>query len=168
MTLSQLISLCFAAMLGENDTLNIYYMSDYVSGTSAPPKIVLEGSKEASVTESNVQQIHDTITDASDTPFNSVKKAYTDLQAETDCEKWLVVLTDGEFNGTANSTVENYFYDCVADGETRVIMFSMGPKAATITPNTGKGIFFYKAENNTDIPALLTCTAQEGIVVHEN
>ena len=146
----------FAAMLGEKDTLNIYYMSDYVSGTSAPPKIVLKGSKVASTTESNVKTIHNTITDASDTPFNSVKKAYSDLKEETNCEKWLVVLTDGEFNGTSNSTVQNYFQDCVADGETRVIMFSMGPEAAVITPDTASGIFFYKAENNTDIPAMLT------------
>ena len=58
-------------------------MSDYVSGTSAPPKIVLKGSKVASTTESNVKTIHNTITDASDTPFNSVKKAYSDLKEET-------------------------------------------------------------------------------------
>ena len=66
----------FAGMLGENETLNIYYMSDYVKETTAPPKLTLTGSKDATVTEANVKKIHDLVTDASDTPFNSVKKAY--------------------------------------------------------------------------------------------
>ena len=55
----------FAAMLGERDTLNIYYMSDYVYSTAAPPKLTLTGRKNATVTESNVQKIHDLDTDSS-------------------------------------------------------------------------------------------------------
>ena len=47
----------FAGMLGEKETLNIYYMSDYVNGSiSAPPKLTLTGSKDASVTEANVKK----------------------------------------------------------------------------------------------------------------
>ena len=150
----------FAAMLGEQDTLNIYYMSDYVSDTSAaappPPKISLHGSRDASTTTANVAEIHNLVTNASDTPFNSVKKAYADLEQVTSDEKWLVVLTDGEFNGTQNSRVENYFHECVADGVTKTIMFSMGPNAAEISADEANNIFFYKAGNNTEIPAKLT------------
>ena len=147
----------FAGMLGENETLNIYYMSDYVKETTAPPKLTLTGSKDATVTEANVKKIHDLVTDASDTPFNSVKKAYEDLKNVTSDERWLVVLTDGEFNGTKNSTVENYFNNtCVADGKTRVMMLSMGPNAAVINPNPDKHIYFEKAENTTDILSKLT------------
>ncbi len=147
----------FAAMLGERETLNIYYMSDYVDGSmTAPPKLTLVGSKDASVTEANVKMIHDLVTDASDTPFDSVKKAYNDLKNVNSDERWLVVLTDGEFNGTSNSRVENYFHECVADGKTRVMMLSMGPNAAVITPNPDKHIYFEKAENTTDILSKLT------------
>ena len=147
----------FAAMLGENETLNIYYMSDYVNGsTSSPPKLSLTGSTDASVTEANVKKIHELVTDASDTPFDSVKKAYGDLKNSKSDERWLVVLTDGEFNGTSNSRVENYFNECVSDGQTRVMMLSMGPNAAVITPNPDKNIYFEKAENTTDILAKLT------------
>lgn len=147
----------FAGMLGENETLNIYYMSDYVDGsTTNPPKLTLTGSKDSNVTELNVKKIHDLVTDASDTPFDSVKKAYSDLKEVTSDERWLVVLTDGEFNGTSNSRVENYFNECVADGKTRVMMLSMGPNAAVITPNPDKHIYFEKAENTTDILSKLT------------
>lgn len=147
----------FAGMLGENETLNIYYMSDYVNGSiSAPPKLTLTGSKDAGITEANVKQIHDLVTDASDTPFDSVKKAYQDLTTVSADEQWLVVLTDGEFNGTSNERVESYFHECVADGKTRVMMLSMGPNAAVITPNPDKHIYFEKAENTTDILSKLT------------
>lgn len=146
----------FAAMLGENDTLNIYYMSDYVSGTSAKPKVSLTGSRDANVTTSNVNTIHELVTDCSDTPFNSVKKAYEDLKTVTADERWLVVLTDGEFNGTANSTVENYFDNCVSETDVKVMMLSMGPNAASIAPDPERNIFFEKAENTTDILGKLT------------
>lgn len=147
----------FAGMLGENETLNIYYMSDYVDGfTSAPPKLTLTGSKDATITEANVKKIHDLVTDASETPFDSVKKAYADLKKVTSDERWLVVLTDGEFNGTSNSRVENYFNECVSDGKTRVMMLSMGPNAAIINPNPDKHIYFEKAENTADILSKLT------------
>ena len=146
----------FAAMLGEKDTLNIYYMSDYVSGTTASPKVTLTGSTDSNVTTNNVNTIHELVTDCSDTPFNSVKKAYADLKTVTADERWLVVLTDGEFNGTKNSTVENHFHDYVAESGIKVMMLSMGPNAASINPDPNNNIFFEKADNTTEIPGKLT------------
>jgi len=146
----------FAAMLGEKDTLNIYYMSDYVSGTTAAPKVSLTGSTDANITTNNVNTIHELVTDCSDTPFNSVKKAYADLKTVTADERWLVVLTDGEFNGTKNSTVENHFHDYVAESGVKVMMLSMGPNAASIKPDPGNNIFFEKAKNTREIPSKLT------------
>ncbi len=146
----------FAAMLGEKDTLNIYYMSDYVSGTSARPKVSLTGSKDANVTAQNVNTIHNLVTNCSDTPFNAVKKAYSDLKGINADERWLVVLTDGEFNGTSNSEVESYFNNCTAESAVNIMMLSMGPNAAEITPNPDKGIYFEKAESTTDILGKLT------------
>lgn len=146
----------FAAMLGEKDTLNIYYMSDYISGTTASPKVTLTGSTDSNVTTNNVNTIHELITDCSDTPFNSVKKAYADLKNVTADERWLVVLTDGEFNGIENSTVENHFHDYVAESGIKIMMLSMGPNAALINPDPNNNIFFEKADNTTEIPGKLT------------
>ncbi len=146
----------FAAMLGGKDTLNIYYMSDYVSGTTATPKLSLKGSINANATTNNVNAVHELVTDCSDTPFNSVKKAYADLKDVSADERWLVVLTDGEFNGTKNSTVENHFKDYVAESDIKIMMLSMGPNAASIKPDPDNNIFFEKADNTHEIPGKLT------------
>ena len=96
----------FAAMLGETDKMNVYYMSDYVNGTSAQPRISLDGNDGAEV---NVAKIHNEKTVAGNTPFNSVRKAYLDLQNTTADEKWLVILTDGEFQGIEGTIgIDNY------------------------------------------------------------
>lgn len=70
----------FAAMLGEKDTLNVYYMSDYRSGTGRGPRLVLHGKDGAAT---NVGKLHSEKTRAGNTPFNSVRKAYSDLSKAT-------------------------------------------------------------------------------------
>ena len=84
----------FSAMLGDTDKMNVYYMSDYCTGSSTPPRISLDGIDGSDV---NVAKIHNQKTIANNTPFNAVKKAYADLNATNADEKWLVILTDGEF-----------------------------------------------------------------------
>jgi hypothetical protein len=81
-----------ASMLNTEDMLNIYVMSDYVNGADAPPRITLSGD---SSPQSNADKIHNMLTNASGTPFASVRKAYADIVAQNADEKWLVVLTDG-------------------------------------------------------------------------
>lgn len=87
----------FAAMLEENDVMRVYYMSDFAAAgrTDAPARITIQGSEPAG---ERVAKIHNTVTTASDTPFDAVVKAYADLRNADTREKWLVVLTDGEFN----------------------------------------------------------------------
>ena len=147
-----------AAMLDERDTLNIYYMSDYVSGTTAKPRLSLHGSKDARIVSGNVQQIHTTVTKASDTPFNAVRKAYNDLKQSTTDENWLVVLTDGEFEDGAmtSAEVEKYYDDVVADGKTKVMMLAMGPNAAMIRGDEQRGIYFEHAPSTAAILPRLT------------
>ena len=147
-----------AAMLDERDTLNIYYMSDYVGGTTARPRLSLHGSKDGRIVSGNVQQIHDTVTKASDTPFNAVRKAYTDLKGATTDENWLVVLTDGEFEdgGMTSTEVEKYYDDVVADGKTKVMMLAMGPNAAMIRGDESRGIYFEHAPSTAAILPRLT------------
>ena len=66
----------FAAMLGENDTMNIYYMSAFEGNGSRQPTIRMAGKDGA---QANVAKIHDTVTKAGNTPFASVTAAYQDL-----------------------------------------------------------------------------------------
>lgn len=147
-----------ASMLEERDTLNIYYMSDYVRDTKARARLTLHGSKNAAVVKSNVDLIHNLVTKASDTPFNAVRRAHEDLKTVTTDERWLVVLTDGEFeDGAMKSTeIEAYYDGVVADGKTRVMMLAMGPSAAIIEGDEAKGIYFEHASSTAAILPKLT------------
>lgn len=151
----------FAAMLGERDTLNIYYMS-YYSGTpedpGCPPKLTLKGSKDPSVTASNVAKIHNLVTYSYGTPFRAVQQAYSDLKQDSADEMWLVVLTDGAFEDgyMQSSEVEGYFDDWASESDISIMMLSMGADAAEITPNPAKRIYGEKADNSTDILGKLT------------
>lgn len=85
----------FASMLGEDDDMNIYYMSDYSpKGSKDGPKIELSGSDDA---QDNVDEIHDKRTYSEFTAFETVEAAYDDLETSDADEKWLVILTDGDF-----------------------------------------------------------------------
>lgn len=147
----------FAAMLGEKDTLNIFYMSDYYnSSASKEPGLTLTGSKDAAVTEANVRSVHDKITEALGTPYASVEDAYSRLVKTDSDEKWLVVLTDGAFAGKSDSDIAADFERFTSDGSVKVMMLSMGPAAAQIKSDEAKGIFTHKAADSSDILSKLT------------
>ena len=138
----------FASMLGEKDTMNVYYMSDYEVDTTAGPRIKLEGKNGA---QANVAQIHNQTTVARNTPFNSVRKAYSDLNAFTGDEKWLVILTDGAFeDGTMpKSEVDNFL--AAKSKDIKVMFLSMGPDAQGITDKPENNIYFVEAKTSKDI-----------------
>ncbi len=129
----------FAALLGENDTLNIYVMSNY-----SRPKLVLKGADGAA---SNVGKVHSMVTSAEGTPFDSVRKAYNDLAATKADEKWLVVLTDGEFQNVTN--IDAYFAQKSQD--IKVMFLGMGPYADGITSNEANNIYYKEAKTNSEI-----------------
>lgn len=147
----------FAAMLGERDSMNIYYMSDFGQGTDAEPKLSLNGADGA---RANVEKIHDTVSEAGSTPFNAVRKAYSDLESSTSDDKWLVVLTDGAFEDgrLSQSEVDSFFAGKQSD--VSVMFLGMGPDAGAITEDRSNHIFYEKAETNKDILGKVTeiCT----------
>lgn len=138
----------FASMLGDNDTMNIYVMSDFEYGTSGAPKLILYGVEGASV---NVDKVHGMITAAGNTPFNAVRKAEMDLENAIADEKWLVVLTDGEFEDGAmkQSEIDQFFSEKPAD--INVMYLGMGSDAGVITANEGNHIYYSKAQSNSEI-----------------
>ena len=147
----------FAAMLGENDTMNIYYMSDFDYSTTAGPKLILYGYDPQ---QTNISKIHSTVSQAGNTPFNAVRKAYADLQKEQADEKWLVVLTDGEFEDGRLSRTEVDAFFAAKDSDILVMYLGMGENAGEITENLQSSIFFEKAETNSQILQKITdiCT----------
>ena len=153
----------FAAMLGEQDLMNVYVMSDFdhnegsnhVTRSDAPPKLTLNGADGQST---NVAKVHDMLTVMGNTPFTSVRKAYQDLLGTDATEKWLVVLTDGDFENVSKSEVKSFFSS--KDDSVRVMFFSMGQSASgadgSIDPDDSKNIFYEEALNSSDILSKIT------------
>lgn len=147
----------FAAMLGENDILNVYYMSDYRTGTGHAPRVVLHGKDGAAT---NVSKLHAEKTRAGNTPFNSVKRAYSDLSKATADEKWLVILTDGAFEDGALSKDKIDSFLAAKKSDISVMFLAMGPDAAGITAREKQNIFYVEAKTNNQILNQITgiCT----------
>lgn len=93
----------FAAMMNEGDTLRIYPMHNITEGKTAATDVsdppgstepwVINGPKDS-------QRIRKLFTPvASGTPFDPVPKAYEDLKKIKADEKYLIILTDGAFDG---------------------------------------------------------------------
>lgn len=139
----------FAAMLESKDTMNVYVMSDFEYDTSKGPILQLNGQDGATA---NVAKIHGMITAAGNTPFNSVRKAYSDVVATEADERWLVVLTDGEFQGIDN--VDGFFSQ--KDENVRVMFLGMGPAAGGITADENRSLYYVKANDNQEILKKIT------------
>lgn len=149
----------FAAMLDENDTMNVFAMSPFyrqnIDYSSIQPMTLYGSSGPAA----NVSQIHGTVTRSSGTPFQTVEAAYTNLRRASADEKWLVVLTDGEFtrdfeNLLSMTEVNSYFN--AKDDDVSVMYLAIGKNANSIIENPAKNIFAYSALNSTDILGRLT------------
>lgn len=139
----------FAAMLGERDTLNLYLISSYENTIDVPPFLTLNGSAGA---EHNVSEIHNMQIKQGNTPFNSVRKANLDLSAVQADEKWLVILTDGSFQGVRDDGSKDINdYLSRKDEDIKVMFLGMGPSANVIEEHPEKNIYYLKAENNNDI-----------------
>lgn len=143
----------FAALLGERDSLNIYAMSDYEGAAQPDPRLMLNGTDGQTA---NVAKVHNMLTKAGNTPFAAVRKAYADLAAAAADEKWLVVLTDGEFQGVED--IDGFFRQ--KDPSVRVMFLGMGPAAQGITPDEASGIYFEQAQTSKQILDKITgiCT----------
>lgn len=146
----------FASMLGDKDSMAIYYMSDYSpDGKKDGPKIEIDGSNS---TKSNVQKIHDQRTSSGYTPFETVEAAYADLEKSQADEKWLVILTDGDFQkndvaledkNQVTQFMDTFFEN--KDPEVNVAFLAIGENVIPLTENQEEKIFFEKASNSTQI-----------------
>ena len=150
----------FAAMLEENDIMNIYFMSDFINNPNESARITISGSENA---EQRVRRIHDYIPSSSGTPFDPVIKAYEDLKNLNVDEKWLVILTDGEFNRLNGERIESteidvdgYFLRFVNESDVNITLLAMGEDAAEIKENLSRNIYFEHAKNSNGILEKIT------------
>ena len=132
------------------DRLRIYPMWPVVTDGSTPSS---GGSIDpVEITgQSDIDKIYNMYTvKPSETPFAPVTEAYEDLKNSSADEKWLIVLTDGEFNQDARDEFEDVDLQArlgeLASNDINVQYLGVG-KAATLKSDEGK--FFY-ALNSSD------------------
>ena len=160
-----------AAMLGENDKLNVYYMSSYdlvkkqdFSNCKAKIKptasgvLSLKGSLNAGIIQQNVNTVQENTTVDGDTPFCPVVDAYQDLILNTGTakdNKWLVVLTDGQFEDSTSEITQKYYNDFSKN--VNVVVLSIGKLVdTTIAPDEANGLFIRHAQTSQDVLNELT------------
>lgn len=128
----------FSALLGPNDQLDVYRMSDYGPADSpTAPTLTLSGADDR---DSRVAQIHEMELQGASTPWRSVTTAADNLLASDAELKWLVILTDGEFKIGAEfvplETVTEYLSPLISQG-VRVAFMSIGALAVEIPALSG-------------------------------
>jgi len=163
----------FAAMLEEKDTMSVYYISDFDTKSphkgnlDAPPRITIKGSENA---QGRVNTIHNMVSDAKNTPFDAVTKAYKDIKKINADKKWLVVLTDGEYNQIGGKQYEiedpilhrenitevgkivnGEFVKYTKDKDVQVIILAMGELIKTTFWDRPPLIYVKKAKDSKDI-----------------
>jgi len=157
----------FAVMLERNDTMRVYYMSDFDTlhngKTNASARIDISGSERP---ETRVAKVHDTVTYAWNTPYDTVAKAYEDLKNTDANVKWLVVLTDGEFNQLNGRQrdpekdpvpVDKFFSQYADESGVRIILLAMGDVTDKFKlPVDRDGIYFEQAKDADEILGKVT------------
>lgn len=158
----------FAAMLGPKDSMNIYVMSYYISNPQAEPRLRLSGSNSIEKIEKNIYDVHNMELKGSGTPFDSVRKAYGDLEKDKfSGEKWLVVLTDGDLQEhTDNEWVsvskndKDEFFGNKSPDISVIFLNMMGEDGWGITERPDKNIFYKKVDSSGQIPSTITDICQ--------
>ncbi|MCD7822450.1 MAG: VWA domain-containing protein [Oscillospiraceae bacterium] len=141
----------FCAMLGEDDIMNIFPMSE-------------KGSKGLTVYGSDpdrVSTIHNMNSRYSTTPFKTVTSAANDLiKADDDYEKWLIVITDGAFESTPTETVQSTLESYNAQG-IKVVYLAIGDDAAELKSDTANGLYAEKAKDGSAVLSKVTSIANQ-------
>lgn len=141
----------FAAMLAAEDTLHVYLTSDFTDGSSSGPAVQVQGSSPLS---DRVAQVHSMTMVGGGTPYAPVEQAAADLASSSAPEKWLVVLSDGEFDDRDTSDlqadlVEFATENSTEDTEARVAFLALGDAAPQFNADPEAGVFFQFAADSS-------------------
>lgn len=156
-----------AAMLGENDTMNIFVMSDFDNGKKGKVRLPLKGSDGAAV---NVKKVHEMLTKGMNTPIASVEGAFNDVKDKKSDEKWLLVLTDGRFEYGPNEEIPEKDVQAMFDkwkgNGVKIMLFSMSADVA-LTPDESNDFYFRQAKNTSDILNSITEISKQLVNANE-
>ena len=139
----------FCAMMGKEDTMNIFSMN-------RSEVLTVKGDD-----HDRVAKVHAMTSTYSGTPFSTVTKAGNALRNEDPAyERWLVVLTDGSFDNTTQSTVQS-----TLDGYNRsgikTVYLAIGSDAVELHGDPSIGAYAEKASNTSDILSKVTSIANQ-------
>lgn len=155
----------FAGMLNKEDVLMINYMSSVQQNNNRP--VVIDTTNR--VNSVNEIRMHSA---SGDTPFKAIDGAYENLKSYQDnnlnTQYWLVVMTDGEFNETELSAVENKLVSIAGEKMSngslpQIIYFSMCDTQDNFTPknNLKNNISIKRADEAKDIAETISDISDE-------
>lgn len=143
----------FCAMMGDSDVMNIFPMSK-------------EGGLGLTVygnDQNRVAAVHDMNAYYNNTPFSTVTSAAKNLMnADASYEKWLVIITDGEFDGgaTSEATVQNTLNDYNSTG-IKTAYLAIGNNASLMQSNVAYGGYAEQATDGIDVLRKVTSIANQ-------
>ncbi|NLA65466.1 MAG: VWA domain-containing protein, partial [Leucobacter sp.] len=141
----------FAAMLSADDSLKVFRTSDFANADSAAPAATVHG--EMTLSE-RVAEIHSMPMIGGGTPITALQHAISDLTSSRADEKWLVVLSDGQFDGVPDNQVQQLLESFAALGGAQVNFLAIGDDAPAITASNG--IYFDHAPTSASVLSVMT------------
>lgn len=144
----------FAAMTGETDTINIYPMSGNKNGSQSEI-VTVSGSM---ALDKRISQVNKINTDSTGgTPFGTVRSAGNDLKTSSADEKWLIVLTDGEFDEfDEDSETQDAMKEYADDASMNVVYIGIGDDITDMSGLNNSTFFSYNGINESKILSTIT------------
>lgn len=139
----------FCAMMGKEDTMNIFAMN-------RSEVLTIKGDD-----PNRVEKVHAMTSMYSGTPFSTVTKAGNALRSEdSSYERWLVVLTDGSFDNTTQSTVQSTLDGYNGSG-IKTVYLAIGNDAVELRGDPSTGAYAEKAATTNEILSKVTSIANQ-------
>lgn len=161
----------FAAMMGENDSLNIYPMSSYsykpdgAKSDSWGKTISISGAESAETRVKKIEQMNGDNGLYRNTPIQTVTAAGDALKKDSASEKWLIVLTDGEFDrgtdgsGIGSSETQSTITGYAGKDDINVAYVAIGSSALSLKSVSADGFYPFNADTN-NILSMVTQVAK--------
>lgn len=150
----------FAAMMSENDTLNIYPMSSYsykpdgAKSDSWGKTISISGTESADARVRKIEQMNGDNGLYRNTPIQTVTAAGDALKKDSANEKWLIILTDGEFDrgtdgsGIGSSETQSTITGYAGASDINVAYVAIGSSALSLKGVNKEGFYPFNADTN--------------------
>lgn len=150
----------FAAIIGENDSLNIYPMSSYSykpdgsKSDSWGKTISISGADSAESRVKKIEQMNGDNGLYRNTPIQTVTAAGDALKKDSASEKWLIILTDGEFDkgtdgsGIGSSETQSTITGYAGKNDVNVAYVAIGGSALSLKSVSTDGFYPFNADTN--------------------